>query len=188
MSHPHTTDQELLNRIRHGDELALEGVYKAYRPVIQRYVLRHQGTVQDAQDLYQEVMLAFYQNVTEGRLETLTSRLSTYLVQVAQNQWRNRLRSRKRKPPTDSLGDTDPPDQPTNTAYEDAFLQAVIRRLDERCRQLLLLFYFDRLPMQTVAQRLSLTDGEAARKRKFDCLSKLKKLAQHHSEPDYDPA
>lgn len=180
------TDQELINRIRQGDRQALEVVYKSNRQPIQRYVLHNHGTLQDAQDLYQEVILALHRNIVEGKLDTLTSKLSTYLFQIAQNKWRNQLRIQKNMHSIDPIGDESFNEDERNTIQEDAFLQRLIGRLDERCRQILLLFYFDQLSMQEVAQQVGLSDGESAKKRKYDCLIKLKKLADRYKETDYD--
>lgn len=187
MQEPTSADQELINRIRQGDRQALELVYKANRTLIRRYVLQNQGTAQDAQDMYQEVILAFYQNVMTGKLAQLSGKLSTYLFKIAQNQWRNRLRDQQRMATADSIDDTLLAQDEGNTVREDAYLNHLISRLGDRCRQILLSFYFDRLSMEAVARQVGLADGESARKRKYDCLDQLKKLAHRYKETDYDP-
>lgn len=177
------SDQELLARIGQGDQAALEMIYKAHRPVIFQYVVRHGGTWQDAQDIYQDVILAFHANVAAGRLTHLTGKLSTYLYRLAANQWHTRLRTAPRWVSSEALDDRSDESVP-NEAAEDALLHQLIGRLDDRCRCILQLYYFDRLPMREVAHRVGLADGESARKRKCDCLGKLRKLAEQHPELD----
>ncbi|GAA4418143.1 hypothetical protein GCM10023187_51260 [Nibrella viscosa] len=189
MQETSAADQALLDRIRQGDEKAFEMVYKMNRPAILRYVLQNHGTAQDAKDLYQNVMVAFHGNVADGKLVSLSGKLSTYLFKLAQNQWRNHLRGQKREMLVDYIADNDlPPGEPeTDTLREDKFLQRLIDRLDERCQRILQLFYYERLSMQEVAQRVGLTDGESAKKRKYDCLNKLKKLADRYNTDEYEP-
>ncbi|MCY7351603.1 MAG: RNA polymerase sigma factor [Cytophagaceae bacterium] len=175
------TDLELINRIGKGDQTALEEVYKIHRQRIQQYVIRNSGTLQDAQDLYQEVILAFYRNVTAGRLTKLSGKLSTYLYKLAKNQWCDQLRLHE---PLQELSNTTdyPTEEFSNEARQDAFLRRMIDQLDERCRRILLLYYFERLSMRDVAEQVGLPNGESAKKRKCDCLQKLKKLAERHRE------
>ena len=177
------TDPELIDRIGQGDQTALEEVYKIHRQRIQQYVIRNSGNLQDAQDLYQEVILAFYRNVTAGRLTKLSGKLSTYLYKLAKNQWCDRLRLHE--PFQELLSTADyPAEVVPDAANQDAFLRRMLDQLDERCRRILLLYYFERLSMRDVAEQVGLPNGESAKKRKCDCLQKLRKLAERYRETD----
>lgn len=171
------TDQNVISLIMQGNQLILKQVYKKHQQFLLRYVIAHGGSLQDAEDVYQEVMLAFYGNVISGKLTQLRGKLHTYLYKLTENMWHSRLRIRE--PLANASDLTDYPIEPTlDTASEDALLQQIMNQLDERCRQILHLYYFDGLPMQQVAERVGLNSVESARKRKCDCLIKLRGLAE----------
>ena len=84
---------ELLDGIRRGDATAFEQVAREQAPVLFRLALRLTNRREDAEDLVQETLVRALPALRrfEGR-----SKLSTYLIRALGNQWKNRLRSRKR--------------------------------------------------------------------------------------------
>ncbi len=84
---------ELLAALRRGDADAFEQVAREHAPRLFRLALRLTGRREEAEDLVQEVLVRALPKLRrfEGR-----ARLSTYLVRALTNQWKNRLRSRKR--------------------------------------------------------------------------------------------
>jgi RNA polymerase sigma-70 factor (ECF subfamily) len=84
---------ELLDGIRRGDATAFERVAREQAPVLFRLALRLTNRREDAEDLVQETLVRALPALRrfEGR-----SKLSTYLIRALGNQWKNRLRSRKR--------------------------------------------------------------------------------------------
>jgi RNA polymerase sigma factor (sigma-70 family) len=180
-------DQEVIDLIFQGDHQILQQVYRKYRQSLLRYVMAHNGSLQDAQDVYQEVMIALYVNVITGRLTQLQGKLHTYLYKLTQNIWHSRLRIHEPLVGASDLTDY-PIESSSDTAYEDAFLQQLINKLDDRCRLILRLYYFEGFSMQQVADRLELSCAESARKRKCGCLNKLKGLAVRYQQSISDSA
>jgi RNA polymerase sigma-70 factor (ECF subfamily) len=90
---PERDSAELLDRIRRGDAEAFEAMARAHAPRLFRLALRLTGRREDAEDLVQETLVRALPALArfEGR-----AKLSTYLVRALGNQWKNRLRSRKR--------------------------------------------------------------------------------------------
>ena len=84
---------ELLAGIRRGDAAAFECVAREQAPVLFRLALRLTNRREDAEDLVQETLVRALPALRrfEGR-----AKLSTYLIRALGNQWKNRLRSRKR--------------------------------------------------------------------------------------------
>jgi RNA polymerase sigma-70 factor (ECF subfamily) len=84
---------ELLEGVRRGDSDAFDTLARMYAPRLFRLAIRLTGRREDAEDLVQETLVRALPALKrfEGR-----ARLSTYLVRALSNQWKNRLRSRKR--------------------------------------------------------------------------------------------
>ena len=74
--------QQLLSRIQEEGMSALEEVYREYREDFLHFALRFGLSESECLDAYQDVMIAFYENVKEGKLTTLTSSLKTYLFSI----------------------------------------------------------------------------------------------------------
>ena len=84
-----------LARAQRGDERAFEELTEPYRRELQLHCYRILGSLQDAEDLLQETLLAAWRGLEqfEGR-----STLRTWLYTIATNRCLNLLRERERRP------------------------------------------------------------------------------------------
>lgn len=179
------SEQTLLAMLR-GDEQrqidqALSQLYRQYYELVQQLILKNSGTVDEADDIFQEVLLAFYTQLRNGKL-TLQCTIKTYLYSVARNMWLNELRKRSNKP---DMVETD-----EFIVLEENHLAAMmlternqemaklIRSLGEQCQEILTYFYFDRFRMKKVAALMGFANEQVAKNKKSKCLKKLKALVQ----------
>lgn len=88
-----TTD--LISRARAGDSDAFREVTEPYRRELQVHCYRMLGSLQDAEDVLQDVLLAAWQGL--GGFEERAS-LRTWLYRIATNRCLNALRSASRRP------------------------------------------------------------------------------------------
>jgi RNA polymerase sigma-70 factor (ECF subfamily) len=84
-----------LTRARRGDQAAFEELTKPYRRELQVHCYRILGSVQDAEDLLQETLLAAWRGL-EGFQER--SSLRAWLYRIATNRCLNALRDSGRRP------------------------------------------------------------------------------------------
>jgi RNA polymerase sigma-70 factor (ECF subfamily) len=121
------THEATLARARAGDDDAFRALTDPYRRELQLHCYRILGSMQDAEDLVQETLLASWRGLAafEGR-----SSLRSWLYQIATNRCLNALRSRSRRP-QESAGMADPP-RPTRLTeplwlepYPDALLASI---------------------------------------------------------------
>jgi RNA polymerase sigma-70 factor (ECF subfamily) len=105
-------EEELLQRARSGDESAFAELAGGFRAELQLHCYRIVGSVQDAEDLVQETLLAAWRGLErfEGRAS-----LRSWLYRIATNRCLNALRDRGRRVPDVSAPPEDgpPPPQPT---------------------------------------------------------------------------
>jgi RNA polymerase sigma-70 factor (ECF subfamily) len=100
--------QAALARARAGDEEAFRELTEPYRRELQLHCYRIVGSVQDAEDLVQESLLAAWRGLGafEGR-----SSVRSWLYRIATNRCLNALRDRARRPP--EVLTMAPPPEPT---------------------------------------------------------------------------
>ena len=119
--------EDLLSRARAGDENAFRELVDPYRRELQLHCYRMLGSVQDAEDLLQETLLAAWRGLDrfEGRAS-----LRAWLYRIATNRCLNALRDRKRRP--QEVSSMVEPPEPTRMAeptwlepYPDALLEGV---------------------------------------------------------------
>jgi RNA polymerase sigma-70 factor, ECF subfamily len=110
-----------LARAQRGDEEAFEQLTAPYRRELQVHCYRILGSLQDAEDLLQETLLAAWRGLEqfEGR-----SSLRAWLYTIATNRCLNALRDRSRRPQAAPAPDgTVSPAPPAESVAEVAWLQ-----------------------------------------------------------------
>ena len=119
--------EDLLGRARGGDENAFRELVEPYRRELQLHCYRIVGSIQDAEDLLQETLLAAWRGLDrfEGRAS-----LRAWLYRIATNRCLNALRDRKRRP--QEVSSMVEPPEPTRLAeptwlepYPDVLLEGL---------------------------------------------------------------
>ena len=165
-------DSEILDRIKHGDERVLDHLYKKYFRMMSKIVLSNSGTEEEAKDVYQEALLAFWQKARSGKL-VLTSKISTYLYSICLNHWRKELDRKSR------LSDEEVDGSEFQKHDEKEKLKIVmecIEELGEVCKGVLTYYYFDGLSMQDIAEKMNFANTDTAKTKKYKCKKKLDSL------------
>jgi RNA polymerase sigma-70 factor (ECF subfamily) len=89
------TDEELMEALQAGDDLALTRLMERWEVPTKRFLLRLVGNLAEAEDLAQDVFVRIYQKRASYRKG---ARFTAWLFTIAANQARNRLRWWKRRP------------------------------------------------------------------------------------------
>jgi RNA polymerase sigma factor (sigma-70 family) len=110
--------ERLLSRARAGDELAFRELTDPFRRELELLCYRILGSLQDAEDMLQETLLAAWRGLDEfqGRAS-----LRTWLYRIATNRCLNLLRSKARRPAEEVPPMPDPP--PPTRRSEPIWLQ-----------------------------------------------------------------
>ena len=188
------TDDALIAAIRGGDERALAQLYRLHWPMISHFVLQNSGSEDDAQDVYQEGVMVFYEKVRDDSLE-LTCQIKTYLYAVCRRLWLKRLTSKSRFGVR--LLDEEEHGSLLNTGAEEDLFAAeeqdrrfatmadALQHLGEPCRSLIEGFYLLDKSMQDLTTEFGYTNADNAKNQKYKCLVRLKKLffAHYKEEP-----
>lgn len=175
-----TNDTRILDLIRKGDEEALVMLYSSNRRPIVNFVLRNSGTADDAEDLLQESLVVLWERVRSGRFE-YNAKLGTFIYATARNIWMQSLRRKGREMPgeIDPDGQADPALSPLEALIEteqSVRISDALGRIGEQCRKLLLLFYWEELPMNEIAAQLGFANADTAKAKKYQCKKALEEV------------
>lgn len=181
-------DQELLDLIRQGDEEALKYLYRQNYSMVRKYVIENSGTLQDVDDMLQDAVIAVWKNVSKRDFK-LTSQLSTYFLAIVKNLWLKKLRKNKREVDLEEDG--------MNLAagsilphfsrkMDLKLVRSLLEEVSDTCKELLGLFYFEQMDNKSIAERMSFSNSDVVKAKKYQCLKKLKlKFEEQYSVEDF---
>lgn len=164
------SDQEIIEQIRKGDESALEFLYKKNYRMMVKLVLKNSGTEEEAKDVYQDALVVLWQKAKNPEF-ILSSKISTYLYSVCMNLWRKEL---ERKSKLTSNEGVDPGEEmPLEEQEKSQLIQNCLNELGDTCKQILLYYYFDRLSMAEIAEKMGFANADTAKTKKYKCKKEL---------------
>ncbi|MDN4165321.1 RNA polymerase sigma factor [Cytophagales bacterium LB-30] len=167
-------DSEILDRIRKGDEQALDFLYKKHYRMMQRLVTSNNGSEEEAKDIFQDALIAFWQKVIGGEF-VLTSRISTYLYSICQNLWRKELDRKSRLSHEEKDGEVFMQGDQQEKAR---IIHQCIEDLGDTCKKILTYYYFDGRSMDEIAELMGFANSDTAKTKKYKCKQKLDSLVK----------
>ena len=174
-------------KLGRNDPTVVRMLYKQHFPAVKQYVLQNSGTTNDAEDMFQEALTILWLKVKEGSLLP-NSEPGAFLFQVAKNKWLDVVRSAAHKHMR-ILHDERQPDVRSEMADDTeeklARLREVYARLDDKCRQVLDQFYFERKDLATIASAMGVEE-ESIRTIKYRCMMKLRSARKTIAGDEYD--
>ena len=179
------TDQQILEFLK-GDssaqqEKAFRAMYKQFFQSVETLVRTNNGTKQDAEDIFQDALVAVFNNIREDQF-TLQSTLKTYVFSISRYIWLNKLRRHGRE--TDLNSEHEQIEIPENQmkalvkGERSEIIANLVAKMCEECRQLLLYFYYDRLRMKRIAELMNFSSEQVTKNKKSRCMKKLRAKAQ----------
>ena len=175
-------DNEVLERIIHGDESALDYLYKKCYRMMTNLVMKNSGTEEEAKDIFQEALVVFWRKAISGNL-VLTSKISTFIYSICLNLWRKELERKSRYSNEEKDGV-----EYINDEQEEKIkiIHECINELGDTCKKILNYHYFDGLSMQDIAEKLGYANTDTAKTKKYKCKQKLFELVKtKYSKSDF---
>lgn len=174
------TDDELIASLK-DDRQSGDGIralYRQYMAGLTHYVVHNNGSEEDAQDIFQEVVVSFVHLVKEGRFRGESS-IKTFLYAINRNLWLNELKRRGRAGFREKLFEENrsTSDEQLSQVIESREatkqLMAVVESLGADCKKVLLLFYFENRSMREILDATNYESEQVVRNKKYKCLKKM---------------
>lgn len=174
-------DEEIvanLQQDRH-TEATLRYLYRNHTGPLAHYILANRGSAADAEDIFQDVLVAFIRLVKENRFRGEAT-VKTLLYALNRNLWLNELKKRERAAAREARWE----DGEIEAAYAPAIelreasrqLQELLAGLGDNCKKILLLFYFEKRSIREILTELPYENEQVVRNKKGKCLKKLDEL------------
>ncbi len=159
MSMAEITDEEIVAKVQNGDIESFGILMKRYESKLTRYGTKFMSNRDDIKDLVQEVFIKVYVNIKSFDLK---QRFSPWIYRIAHNEYINSVKKKKLKPliffdadeifPHPIANET--ADSDTNDRELRETLGKCLDKLDMKYREVLVLYYFEQLGYEEIAEVL----------------------------------
>jgi RNA polymerase sigma factor (sigma-70 family) len=168
-------DKKRIEKIRNGDLAELDEIYLEMKPKFINFVQTNFKMVpfDEIEDLYQETIIAFYQNIKKEKLIEINTSLLAYILKIGKNKLITYINEQKKF--NDNIGfyaenaiAKDEYDNKIDTA-----VRFILNKMPDSCKKIINLFYFEKKSMDEIALILGYKNSDVAKSRKNKCISNL---------------
>ena len=178
-------DSELVDNLRTGQRMdeTIKAIYRGHFDSLGWYVMNNSGSRQDAEDIFQEVIVAFIDLVQKDKFRG-ESTVKTFLFSLNRFTWLNELKRRGRALAREEKYERgqEKVELDTSAIIADregkAEVVRLVGELGETCRKILLLFYYENLSMKEILETMHYENEQVVRNKKYKCLKQLEKMLQ----------
>jgi RNA polymerase sigma factor (sigma-70 family) len=177
------TDFSLIEALRSDSnpDTAIRYLYRTQFSMTAAYIKQNSGTEEDAEDIFQEVVLVFIEVLKRDKFRGESS-ISTFLYSLTRNIWLNELKKRGRSKRRDEIFEKgkDPADEDVSHLIVDREMKSrllqLVDTLGETCKKILLAFYYENMAMKEILKTLDYENEQVVRNKKYKCLKQLEQL------------
>lgn len=179
------TDAEIISNLVNDQEVSrsIRFLYRENFLSLSGYIVHNSGNEQDAEDIFQEVLVAFINLLKAGKFRGESS-IKTFLFSLNKHLWLNELKRRNRSGMREekyekTMQQEEPaPDVVMEIQQTKRELMKTVALLGENCKKILLLFYFENKSMKEIVTELPYENEQVVRNKKSKCLKKLEELVK----------
>lgn len=172
-------DELIISEVRKNNEVVLRELYKTHYPMIFHLVCSNTGTEQEAKDIYQEAVIAFFEKAQQPDF-VLTCKIKTFLYAICRRLWLKRLHEKKRFQHIEEYESFVGVEEEVADLEEKEqvfkLMSGALEDLGEPCRSIIEDFYIKDLSMEQIRDKFGYTNADNAKNQKYKCLQRLKKL------------
>lgn len=172
-----------VEELKEESDEVLKLLYEDNRSKFLNFARRYNLPDEDLIDVYQEAYIAFYHNVMNGKIQSFTSSISTYIISIGKYIIYDTLKKNKRKLnpdydlsiliAKDELIDQFEIDQEELTT-EQKLLKIHFSTLGNKCKELLDMFYYRGFTIKDILKHSDYNSENVIKSAKSRCLKTLK--------------
>ena len=165
-------------------EKIITETYNKYRkPFICFAERNHALSKEDSEDIYQDAMIAFHQNVINGKIDILTVPLQSYVFAIGINKIRDHYRKKYKIAETSNHPEILSSDDEMHLYFFEKEEDAVSKRnmviyntvsqMENPCKKILSLVYWHKKSMKEIAEQMNYSSPDVAKSQKSRCMRKI---------------
>ncbi len=176
-------DSEMVANLRSGKRMdeTIKAIYRDHFESLCWYVMNNSGSRQDAEDVFQEVVMAFIELVQKDKFRG-ESTVKTFLYSLNRYTWLNELKRKGRALAREEKYEKGQERTEFDTSHfiadreSKAQVVNLVGQLGETCKKILLLFYYENLSIGEILDTLDYENEQVVRNKKYKCLKQLEQM------------
>lgn len=177
------SDEDIIKEIKRGNsEDVLLYLYKTTQHKLSNWIKKNNGSDTEAQDVFQDAVLSFYEYVLQDKFEIGQS-VDGFIFTVGRNSWINRSKQ-KRRIDLDSNNLENHSSDFTNNEFNfdlddkqrSKEMNAILERVGERCKELLTYSIFFNMTMTDIAEKMGFGNADTVKTKNYKCKKRLMKI------------
>jgi DNA-directed RNA polymerase specialized sigma24 family protein len=169
-------DIKFSNRDMGEREKLFINLYKSLFPNVARYVSKMGGSFDNAKDIFQDVLVIYYEKAASGTL-SITTNEKAYLIGIAKHLWLKKHHADSKEVPLDGFDVESEQEAQLSGNKILGFLQTA----GKKCMDLLRSFYYDEVPLAEAAGLFGFSGVRSATVQKYKCLEKVRETVKEKS-------
>lgn len=172
-----------LEDLRQGSDQTLRQVYEENRDKFLNYARRYNLPEDENIDVYQDAYIIFYDNVMDGKIQSFTSSISTYLFGIGKYLILDRLRKNKKmvgnnfdlslvKEDDNLIQNIEMEEQ--DMTPEQELLARHFKDLGKQCQELLTLYYYRGFTIKEIMESENYNSENVVKSAKSRCMKTLR--------------
>lgn len=180
-----TDDKQIYQAIKKGNhEKVFSWLYKHSFPTISAYILKNNGSADDARDIFQDTVLIIFRNIKKNRIDE-NKAIAGLMYTVAKNIWIDKMRRNWRNVRLNSKVDYETEyDELITESIElrerETEIENILKQLGDTCFQIIKELIKDDKNFKEIADLIGLKDRHVVKAYKNRCKNRLIKLLENN--------
>lgn len=173
------SDKQIVELIKRAESReVLKFLYKTVQPKITAWIAKNSGSNDDAQDVFQDAVLSFYNYVLDDKFDDGKS-VAAFIFSSAKNNWINRAKQASRESAELPHQVIDVSTSNETSHENDNKIATLLGELGTRCEELLRYSIFYKMSMEDIALRMGFSNANAAKTKNYKCKQRLVLLVKN---------
>tara|TARA_R110002096_G_scaffold432976_1_gene650730 strand:+ start:10913 stop:11464 length:552 start_codon:yes stop_codon:yes gene_type:complete len=174
-------NEEILTDLKGENSFAFGELYRDYFGTVKRFVISNNGTLADAEDIFQDTMLVLVEKMRQDHFQ-LTASLKTYIMAISKNLWFKKLRDSHLQ--TDAAAfDEEKFFEEIDSAIEAEKnyrekVQGYLKKITTHCNRLINDIFFKGKLIEEIQKEYGYSSRHNAINQKHKCISQIRKVKE----------
>lgn len=174
-------EEQLVKLLKDSDKETLKMIYLKNRDSFINFARKHSISEEDIVDVYQDAIIVLQEKIAQGKLESLTCSISTFLFGIGKYMLYEKARKNNKTVANFSLENEAYNYKEFSDSYFDdeqneqqILLQKGFSSLGKKCKEVLKLFYYRGFTLEEIAVKLNYSSKNVVKSQKSRCIKQLK--------------
>ncbi len=159
---------------------AIRFLYKKNFRLLTNYIVTNNGTREEAEDIFQDVIVSFINIVKQQKFRGESS-IQTFLFTMNKHFWFNELKRKKNtyKRETKYVNEQVAQQNSITMEADPVHAKDLINLLDQlgpKCKQILVSYYYENQTIKEILSGLNYENEQVVRNKKYKCLKMLQEI------------